>query len=98
MWNFSGQSDPVQENSIPVMGQISDIEVIQNNVMWATNEPLLPDKPDLTVGMAYLYDNETGPVPLKVSSLIMSYSSRIISIHDCSDHLKCPTLTHSVTS
>lgn len=52
---------------IKVAGQMSSIDVIENELMLSVNSPLYSEKEDLAVGIVSLYEQRSGAmIPLKV--------------------------------
>lgn len=67
MWDLSTTS---QEADIPVTGHVTHIDVNGGQIMWATDEPLNAEQPELNVGVVHLCNTTNlTTVPVKVKSL-----------------------------
>jgi hypothetical protein len=56
VWNL-GAAVPTVETTIRTTGKVTHIEVKDGNVLWAVDEPIAPDQPNLTVGTVHLLSN-----------------------------------------
>jgi WD40 repeat protein len=66
-WNLSTPQQPIQV--IPTRGPVTHIEVDGSTVVFACDEPLLEEVPEVVCGMVHLFNSAAGTtVPAKRSN------------------------------